>query len=206
LRACFLEDALGSGVADSSTRELPIPSDEHSGSWYVRRDEQAERAKASLGSAMGELVARLKDNHNFRDLKILEMIFYGQIRNKVAGEIIGIDEKQIALIKHRMIKDLREKLTRGGSVAGAETTDSMLTAVWEEQRFTCPKRSTIGRFLLGTLEEPWNEYVDFHVNRLGCRFCRANVEDLQKGTEAEHKKVQQKIFESTIGFFRPGGV
>src|SRR5262245_55667643 len=39
LRACFLDDALGSGVPDSSTRELPLPSDEQSGSWYVRRDE-----------------------------------------------------------------------------------------------------------------------------------------------------------------------
>jgi hypothetical protein len=57
--------------------------------------------------------------------------------------------------------------------------------------------------LLGTLEENWTDYIDFHVNKLGCRFCRANVEDLQKATEEEQKKVQQKIFESTIGFFRP---
>jgi RNA polymerase sigma factor (sigma-70 family) len=206
LRACFLDDAMGGGgLVDSSTRELPLPSQEPSGSWYVRRDEQDERAQQALAGAMGELVARLKENHNFRDLKILEMIFYGQIRNKVAGEIIGVDEKQIALIKHRMIKEMREKLLRSGGEE-SEPSDSMLTAVWEQQRFTCPKRSTIGRFLLGTLEEPWNEYVDFHVNKLGCKFCRANVEDIQKGTEAEQKKVQQRIFESTIGFFRPGAV
>jgi RNA polymerase sigma factor (sigma-70 family) len=206
LRACFLDDALGGGPQDSSTRELPLPSDQHSGSWYVRRDEQAGRAQQALAGALGELVARLKENRNFRDLKILEMIFYGQIRNKVAGEVLGIDEKQIALIKHRMIKDLHQRLTRGGSAVEAEPTDSMLTAIWEEQRFTCPKRSTIGRFLLGTLEEPWNEYVEFHVNRLGCKFCRANVDDLKKGTEEEQRKVHQRIFESTIGFFRPGAV
>ena len=84
-----------------------------------------------------------------------------------------------------------------------EPTDSLLTEVWEEWRFTCPKRSTIGRFLLGTLEEPWAEYVQFHVNRLGCRFCRANVDDLQKADETERQKVHQRVFESTIGFFKP---
>jgi RNA polymerase sigma factor (sigma-70 family) len=205
LRSCFLND-LNSGAADSSTTaEERIASDEPTASWYVRRDEQAERAKAQLAEAIDELVSRLKESENFRDLKIIEMLFFGQIRNKVAAEVAGIDEKQIALIKHRMIKALREKLTRGSASVDhvAEPSDSLLTQVWEQWRFTCPKRSTIGRFLLGTLEENWTDYIDFHVNKLGCRFCRANVEDLQKATEEEQKKVQQKIFESTIGFFRP---
>jgi RNA polymerase sigma-70 factor, ECF subfamily len=119
-----------------------------------------------------------------------------------------MDEKQIALIKHRMLKDLREKLERGGGgdpsqPSGFEPSDSLLTEVWEDYRFTCPKRSTIGRFLLGTLEEPWKGYVEFHVTKLGCKFCRANVDDLHRATEEEQKKVQQRIFDSTIGFFKP---
>jgi RNA polymerase sigma factor (sigma-70 family) len=206
LRACFLNDvyAGGGGQGDSSVNsDVDIASSTQTASWYVRRDEQADRAKDLLASALGELVGRLKESENFRDLKIIEMLFYGQIRNKLAGQIAELDEKQIALIKHRMIKTLREKLSKDQ----AEPSDSLLTEVWEEQRFTCPKRSTIGRFLLGTLEEPWHGYVDFHVNRLGCKFCRANVEDLQKATEAEEqKKSQQRIFESTIGFFKPGPV
>jgi DNA-directed RNA polymerase specialized sigma24 family protein len=201
LRACFLED-VARGSDDSA--QVDIGSTEPTASWYVRRDEQAERAKRALATALGELVGRLKENQNFRDLKIIEMLLYGQIRNKTAASIIGMDEKQIALIKHRMIKDLRERLTRDASMQdSSEPADSMLTEVWEEYRFTCPKRSTIGRSLLGTLEEPWKGYVDFHVNRLGCRFCRANVDDLQKATEQEQKRVQQKIFDSTIGFFKP---
>lgn len=203
LRACFLED-VAPGMSDST--HVDIGSAEPTASWYVRRDEQADRAKSAFARALGELVGRLKENQNFRDLKIIEMLFYGQIRNKTAAGIVGMDEKQIALIKHRMIKDLRERLSEVGSGRGDEDpSDSLLTEVWEENRYTCPKRSTIGRFLLGTLEEPWKEYVEFHVNKLGCRFCRANVDDLQKATEAEQKKVQQRIFESTIGFFRPSG-
>jgi len=211
LRACFLND-LNSGTQDSSIHEERIESAEPTASWYVRRDEQADRAKANLAAAIDTLVGRLKESENFRDLKIIEMLFFGQLRNKTAAEISGVDEKQIALIKHRMIKTLREALAED-SAAGAnlseesESTDSLMTEVWEQWRFTCPKRSTIGKFLLGTLQEPWTNYVEFHVNRLGCRFCRANVEDLQKASdEADAKRTQQKIFESTIGFFRPGAM
>jgi RNA polymerase sigma factor (sigma-70 family) len=202
LRACFLND-LGGGD-DSSGIEANLGSAEPTASFYVRRDEQAERAKARLAGAIDVLVSRLKAQENFRDLKIIEMLFFAQIRNQTAAEIAGIDEKQIALIKHRMIKALRENLAADGA-ASAEPTDSALTEVWEQWRFTCPKRSTLGRFLLGTLEAPWMDYLQFHVNRLGCRFCRANVEDLQKETDAQREKTHQRIFESTIGFFRPAG-
>ena len=81
---------------------------------------------------------------------------------------------------------------------------SLLTELWEARRPTCPKRSTVGRFLLGTLEKPWQSYVDFHLNQLGCQFCRANLEDLKKQTEDETTKVfQNKLMQSTTGFFRP---
>ncbi|HWP41336.1 MAG TPA: sigma-70 family RNA polymerase sigma factor [Tepidisphaeraceae bacterium] len=209
LRMCFVEDALGAGRVDPSAEHDPVQlrSPEPTASWYVRRDEQAERARAALAAALGGLIDRLKQNQNFRDLKIIEMLFYAQMRNQAVGRVLGMDEKQIALIKHRMIKELRQRLGQGrqpGDASLPEPTDSMLTEVWEENRFTCPKRSTIGRFLLGTLEDPWNDYVNFHVNRLNCRFCRANIDDLQSKT-ADRELIQhrQRIFESTIGFFRP---
>lgn len=206
LRACFLNDLSSGASEDSSSFESNIRSDDPTASWYVRRDEHAERSKRALADAIDDLVSRLKESENFRDLKIIEMLFFGQIRNKVASEVAGIDEKQIALIKHRMIKALREKLGEAGDELSAEPADSMLTEVWEQWRFTCPKRSTIGRFMLGTLETPWMDFIEFHVNKLGCRFCRANVDDLKSATEAEQQVVQQKIFESTVGFFRPDAV
>lgn len=196
-RACFLND-VHSGGPDSSTIEERLPSAEQTASWYVRRDEQADRARAILAAALEKLIGRLKEAENFRDLKIIEMLLYAQIRNKTAAEIAEMDEKQIALIKHRMIRSIQESLPK----EAPEPTDSMLTEVWEEYRFTCPKRSTIGRFLLGTLEDSWKGYVEFHVNKLGCRFCHANVQDLQKADELAVKQSQQRIYESTIGFFK----
>ena len=139
------------------------------------------------------------------------MLFYGQLRNKDVAKIAGIDEKHVALIKHRALNEVRDHVAQhagpgaGASFTGTPQADSLVTEVWEEQRLTCPKRSTIGRSLLGTLEGPWQEHVEFHVNKLGCRFCRANLEDLQKkGREEESTVFRDRILHSTIGFFKQG--
>ena len=76
-----------------------------------------------------------------------------------------------------------------------------LTDLWEYYRFSCPKRNTIGAYMLGTLEPDWHQYVEFHLNILGCRFCRANLDDLQNQShETQQEAFQARIMESTIGF------
>jgi hypothetical protein len=70
-------------------------------------------------------------------------------------------------------------------------------------RLSCPKRSTIGAWLLGTLEAPWAAYVPFHVERLGCRFCQANLEDLRRpARQGEAIQARKRILASTVGFLR----
>jgi hypothetical protein len=55
--------------------------------------------------------------------------------------------------------------------------------------------------MLGTLDDAWREHLDFHLKKLGCRFCQANLEDLRKETAAEAAApVRQRIFQSTVGF------
>jgi hypothetical protein len=45
--------------------------------------------------------------------------------------------------------------------------------------------------------------VDFHLNRLGCRFCRANLEDLRRrDVEDKSQSLYVRIMESTVGFLR----
>jgi hypothetical protein len=132
------------------------------------------------------------------------MLFYAQIRNKDAAHVIGMDEKQIALIKHRALKEIREHVVAAGTVSRSDApmidtpaweasaqSASLLSDVWEQQRPTCPKRSTLGRFVLGTLEPGWQAYVDFHVNKLGCQFCRANLEDLRKQIVVNAERMQE---------------
>jgi len=124
-----------------------------------------------------------------------------------------MDEKQIALIKHRSINEIRGNVLSGTVKSKSSlpeesesdlATASLLSEVWEQTRPTCPKRSTIGRSLLGTLEPAWKRYIDFHINTLGCHFCKANLEDLKKQTEVEPDKLRFRVLQSTVGFFKKG--
>lgn len=217
MRLCSLQDVFdsgggGAGVGSSSGGDDPrdaasrFANDDPTPSSYARSHEQAALDKSALGASLSSLLDRLKASGNLRDLRVIEMLFYGQLRNKDVAKIAGIDEKHVALIKHRALNEVRDHVARAAPVGPASAApvygDSMVTEVWEERRLTCPKRSTIGRYLLGTLEPQWQELVDFHLNRLGCRLCRANLDDLQKKTADDSAVVRDKILHSTIGFFK----
>jgi hypothetical protein len=108
--------------------------------------------------------------------------------------------KAVALIKHRNLKQIRESVAQG-QLSGEPTSEefeNLLTDLWEYYRFSCPKRNTIGAYMLGTLEPDWQQYVEFHLNTLGCRFCRANLDDLQnQSRETRQEAFQARIMEST---------
>jgi hypothetical protein len=122
---------------------------------------------------------------------------------------MNLDEKYVALLKHRWIKHLRARVAGAlGPDAAANDADptpdqiSLLSQVWEEYRPSCPKRSTLGGYLLGTLDDPWRNYIAFHVDTLGCRFCAANLDDLRRETARETDTLRDRIMQSSIGFFR----
>ena len=179
-----------------------MASNEMTASGYVGRGEDLAARMEVLGDALNELVNNYKSSLNFRELQIVEMLFYCQLTNTDIAKEMDISQQHIAVIKHRCIKHIRgiiEKRCSGG--LGDTGLESMLTRVWELNRPSCPKRSTIGAYLLETLEKPWFDYVDFHLNRLGCHFCRANLADLQQQTKEENStEVHDRIMESTIGF------
>jgi hypothetical protein len=60
----------------------------------------------------------------------------------------------------------------------------------------------VGAFLLGTLDKDWHDYVDFHLNTLGCHYCRANLDDLKRQNAENNspRSLHVRIMESTIGF------
>lgn len=174
-------------------------------SWYVKADEQYELQKHTLTDALSELVDGFKSSLNFRDLQIAELLFYCHLSNKDVAKILGLKEKSIALIKHRSLKQIRQRIERSRIPIGPSSEDfeNLLTDVWKLQRFSCPKRSTIGAYLLGTLDREWHQYIDFHLNTVGCRFCVANLHDLRdQNIEKQSKRIQARIMESTAGFLK----
>lgn len=197
------------GHEEPSAMTAPDPT----ASWYVRRDEQRDAARAALATALRSLVGSLQTDLNFRDLQVLEMLFYAQRPNRDIAKAIGVDADHVALVKHRWLKQIRERVgpmlrhrigDASESAPTSDAFDSLLTEVWEDERLSCPKRSTIGGFLLNTLDAPWQAYVEFHLNQLACAFCRANLDDLQKQTAHDPRDLRQRIMQSTVGFFRKG--
>jgi RNA polymerase sigma factor (sigma-70 family) len=178
-----------------------------SASWYVRRDEQRTQDRAALAQSMIALIETLRQELNFRDLQLVEMLFYAQMRNEAIASMTGLDSKYIALLKHRWIKQLRAQIVKALDPArdtggGGDRQDSLLSEIWEQYRPSCPKRTTLGGYLLGTLDEPWTRYVKFHVESLGCRFCTANLDDLRRETAEAHDVFRDRVLQSTVGFFR----
>jgi hypothetical protein len=181
-----------------------MPSPAQTASWYARADEQYDMQKVALAEALSQLIDGMKKAVKLRDLQIIELLFYGQLPNKKVAGTMGLDEKAVALIKHRNLKQIRESVA-DQKLSGEPTSEefeNLLTDLWETYRFSCPKRNTIGAYMLGTLEPDWQQYVEFHLNTLGCRFCRANWDDLQsQSRETQQEAFQARIMESTVGFF-----
>ncbi len=80
-----------------------------------------------------------------------------------------------------------------------------LGAIWRRHRLSCPSREQLGSYLLGTLSRETADYVEFHVQMVGCRFCRANLADLQTQQAEADEAVQsrrRKYFQSSAGYLR----
>ena len=80
-----------------------------------------------------------------------------------------------------------------------------LGAIWRRHRISCPTREQLGSFLLDTLPPEHANYIRFHIERIGCRVCRANCEDLKRqqdeGTEVAAGR-RRKYFQSSAGYLR----
>jgi hypothetical protein len=77
--------------------------------------------------------------------------------------------------------------------------------IWRRQRLSCPTREQLGSYLLGALDAGHAEYIDFHLGKIGCRYCQANLEDLrrqQQETAETVKTRRSKYFQSTAGHLR----
>ncbi|HID24263.1 MAG TPA: hypothetical protein EYP14_17925 [Planctomycetaceae bacterium] len=74
--------------------------------------------------------------------------------------------------------------------------------VWRRHRLSCPSRSRLGSYLLGVLEPDDQDYIRFHIEVVGCRYCQANLRDLQaaaQATEAARQR-RRKFFQSSAGY------
>jgi anti-sigma factor RsiW len=80
-----------------------------------------------------------------------------------------------------------------------------LGEVWRQHRLSCPTRQELGSLLLGVLPDDAARFVTFHLEVVGCRFCKANVADLQDQQAEARTSMdgrRKKYFQSSAGHLR----
>jgi hypothetical protein len=80
-----------------------------------------------------------------------------------------------------------------------------LGEIWRRARLSCPSRQQLGSYLLGVLDDDHADYVTFHIETVGCRYCAANLTDLQTQQAEKNDSVQRrrrKYFQSSAGYLR----
>lgn len=102
----------------------------------------------------------------------------------------------------RHTPDLANRLARLSAERDQGT--HTVSEIWRRGRLSCPTRHQLGSFLLGTLSGAWADYVEFHLRTIGCRYCLANLTDLERSQEVPEQARQrrQKFFQSSAGFVR----
>jgi RNA polymerase sigma factor (sigma-70 family) len=201
--ACSFQD---DGQSSGSFDPIEATADPHfSPSVYARHREQRADDDRALSMALHRVIDRIKQESNLRDLMIMEGLFYGGIGNRELSRLIDVSEGQIAVVRHRLLKRIRRLVAESdpGETQRQSTLpcSDLLTEIWERDRPSCPKRTTLGKSLIGILDDSWQRYVTFHVDTLGCNYCRANREDLSQDDQTDQDSARcSRIFQSTIGF------
>ena len=188
---------------NSHPAPVPIRASRPSESWIASQNEQYQLQKSILAQALLTLCKGFKNSLKFRNLKTIELLLYCGVSTSAAAELVKIEESSIRAFKHRCLKHLRNNIESLSPTKNFPHSnfENLLTDTWESYRITCPKRSTIGAFLLEKLDPDWFDYIDFHLTTLGCHFCRANLKDLKQQKTNEEQKFRERIMSSTVGFF-----
>lgn len=107
-------------------------------------------------------------------------------------------------LEHALRTDtqLRDRLieVRGKENAGLHS----IGAIWRRARLSCPDRTQLGQYVLGTLDDEATDYIRFHLEEIGCRFCQANLADLQAASQQQPQDQQRRkrYFQTSAGYLK----
>jgi len=157
-----------------------------------------------LRDGLKAFIHECRDRGAFDDLQVIELLFFAGKRNLEAADLLDIDQKTVAGIKFRAIQRLRSFVEQSAQTdrrnMDEEQTEVTVARVWREFRLTCLKRSTLGSYLLGILDDPWRSYTQFHLDVVGCPMCLANLQDLQEEQSQAIRPMTESFFASSVGF------
>ena len=194
--------------AGDSSGSIPVPSPESTPSTYTRRDEAVDARQIILADILETLLTELKQERKFRDLKILELIFVLGRSQQETARIADTSEPTVSRTRKALVEQLRKLVVKHAKAdtiedlpAGGDVT-ALITSIWQENLFSCLKRSTLGSYALGVLDAEWSDYARFHLETANCDFCAAHLHDVQKGGQNISPQTRERILMSSAGFLR----
>jgi RNA polymerase sigma factor (sigma-70 family) len=191
-----------------SSRGIDPASHESSPSTYARAEEARDARAVVLADVLEALLARLKAERRFRDLKVLELLFSSGLSQVEAAVKAGTSEPTVSRVRKACFDELRDLVARhprAGALEDLPAGDephAPVAALWRENLLSCLKRSTLGSYALGVLDPEWSEYVRFHIETAGCEYCAAHLADVTAGSEGMSRSARERIFASSAGFLK----
>lgn len=119
----------------------------------------------------------------------------------------ALPPEEMARIERTLRKDPELRRQLATINARRDAGVHSLGEIWRRHRLSCPPREQLGSFLLDALPDELADYIAFHLEVIGCRYCRANLTDLER-QQAEAPEVvetrRRKYFQSSAGYLRGG--
>lgn len=117
----------------------------------------------------------------------------------------ALDVERMAAIEAELRSSAALRQRVSGLRSSREHQGHSVSDIWRRARLSCPNRRQLGSYLLGALSPDWTEYIEFHLQTVGCRYCQANLADLEEASQPSPAAAQrrQKFFQSSAGYVRP---
>ena len=117
----------------------------------------------------------------------------------------ALPPEEMARIERALRKDAKLRQQLAATNARRDAGVHSLGEIWRRHRLSCPSRQQLGSYLLDALPDDQAQYVRFHLEVIGCRYCKANLTDLES-QEAEAPDAaetrRRKYFQSSVGHLR----
>lgn len=120
----------------------------------------------------------------------------------------GLPPERMSALEEALRTDaaLRERTAR--IIARRNSGAHSVAEIWRTARVSCATRAEWGQYLLGVLDAAHAEYLRFHLETIGCRYCAANVADMQAQQQALTQAAaaaqgrRKKYFASSAGLLK----
>ncbi len=117
----------------------------------------------------------------------------------------ALPPEEMARIERALRKDAKLRRQLAATNARRDAGVHSLGEIWRRHRLSCPSRQQLGSYLLDALPDDQAQYVTFHLEVIGCRYCKANLTDLESQEAEAPDAVQtrrRKYFQSSVGHLR----